>query len=141
MNLLRTQDDAAEDIPLSPLIDAVFLLLIFFLVATMMKKINRDIDVTLPESVAAERLRPRDDNRVVGIDARGVLFFEGKPTTRQALHFRLRELSRESPEVQVRLDVDRDTPTHRVIEVLDLCQFNRLSNVGLRTYDEFYNRR
>ena len=134
-------DDDAEDISLTPLIDAVFLLLIFFLVSTMMKKINRDIDIQLPESVSAERLMPTDDNRVIGIDADGQLYDQGEPTTVQALHNNIRNLGMEDPDTPIRLDVDQATPTHRVIEVLDLCRFNNLNNVGIRTYDEFYNRR
>ena len=134
-------DDDAEDISLTPLIDAVFLLLIFFLVSTMMKKINRDIDIQLPESVSAERFMPTDDNRVIGIDADGQLYDQGEPTTVQALHNNIRNLGMEDPDTPIRLDVDQATPTHRVIEVLDLCRFNNLNNVGIRTYDEFYNRR
>jgi biopolymer transport protein ExbD len=132
------EDD--EEIPLAPLIDAVFLLLIFFLVSTMIKKIDRDIDIELPQSISAERLPPRDDNRVVGIDAGGVIYYEGELSTIQSLHMRIRELALDGDAPQIRLDVDNETPTHRVIEVLDLCRFNNLRNVGIRTYDEFYNR-
>lgn len=137
-----TPDSPPEEdpIPLSPLIDAVFLLLIFFLVSTMMKKLDRDIDIDLPDSVAAERLPPTDDNRVIGIDAAGTIYFEGEPTTVQGLHTRIRRLGMEQPDLPIRLDVDRETPTRRVIEVLDLCRFNNLVRVGIRTYDEYYNR-
>ncbi len=137
---LQNHEGNDEDIPLSPLIDAVFLLLIFFLVATMMKKVNRDIDIELPESVSAERLAPTDENRVIGIDADGLVYYEGEPASIQSLHIRIRDLGISDPDMQIRLDVDRETPTHRVIEVLDLCRFNHLGNVGIRTYDEFYNR-
>jgi biopolymer transport protein ExbD len=133
-------DDEADEIPITPLIDAVFLLLIFFLVSTMIKKINRDIDIELPESVSAERLSPASDNRVIGLNARGEVFYEGQETTIQSLHKSIRSLGLQEQAVQIRLDVDRDTPTHRVIEVLDLCRFNNLFQVGIRTYDEFYNR-
>lgn len=133
-------DDEGDEIPITPLIDAVFLLLIFFLVSTMIKKINRDISIELPESVSAERLSPSDHNRVIGINADGAIFYEGAETTLQSLHKNIRSLALETNDVQIRLDVDRATPTHRVIEVLDLCRFNHLLNVGIRTYDEFYNR-
>jgi biopolymer transport protein ExbD len=134
-------DDEADEIPITPLIDAVFLLLIFFLVSTMIKKLNRDIDIELPESVSAERLAPESHNRVIGINADGEIFYEGQPSTLQSLHRSIRALGLDDPGVQIRLDVDRATPTHRVIEVLDLCRFNNLLQVGIRTYDEFYNRR
>lgn len=141
MDTQSHQEQAEEEIPLSPLIDAVFLLLIFFLVATMIKKQNRDIDIQLPESISAERLVPSDDNYVIGIDADGLVYFEGEETTIQSLHQDIRSIGFEQAEAQIRLDVDQETPTHRVIEVLDLCRFNNLQNVGIRTYDEFYNRK
>ena len=140
MRTTSLEPDSDEEIPLSPLIDAVFLLLIFFLVSTMVKKQDRDIDIQLPESVSAERLAPSDDNRVIGLDAEGLIYYQGEETTIQALHTAIRGLHREEPDMQIRLDVDQDTPTHRVIEVLELCRFNQLLNVGIRTYDEFYNR-
>jgi len=136
---IHDQDDS-EEIPLAPLIDVVFLLLIFFLVSTMIKKIDRDIDIQLPDSRSAEKFLPRDDNRVIGIDAGGRIFYEGEASTIQSLHTRIRQLSVAGEQPQIRLDVDRETPTHRVIEVLDLCRFNNLREVGIRTYDEFYNR-
>jgi biopolymer transport protein ExbD len=53
----------------------------------------------------------------------------------------LREIALYNPEQHVRLDSDELTPLHRVVEVLDLCQFNNLKNVKIRTYDDHYNRR
>jgi biopolymer transport protein ExbD len=133
-------EEADEELPLAPLIDAVFLLLIFFLVSTMIKQVNRDIDIDLPESAAAERLTPRADSRVVGIDSDGMLHFEGEPVSLHTLHTAIRGLGLLTEPPMIRLDVDRAAPTHRVVEVLDLCRFNGLREVGIRTYDEFYNR-
>ena len=137
----RSEDEEADEIPITPLIDCVFILLIFFLVSTMIKRLNRDIDIALPESVSAERLVPASHNRVIGVNAQGEVFYEGRETTIQSLHQSIRSLGIEDDTVQIRLDVDRETPTGRVIEILDLCRFNNLNNVGIRTYDEFYNRR
>ena len=52
---------------MGPLIDCVFLLLIFFLVSTMFKKENRDINIIPPESDSAVKLPPDDKQVVVGI--------------------------------------------------------------------------
>ena len=140
MGMRRTDNEAAE-VSMSPLIDCVFLLLIFFLVSTMTKKENRDIDITLPQSNSAEKLLPNDDEIVIGVDAEGNLFFNGSQTSIMRLHMDLREIALSFPEQYVRLDSDAATPLHRVVEVLDLCQFNNLKNVGIRTYDEYYNKR
>jgi biopolymer transport protein ExbD len=125
---------------MSPLIDSVFLLLIFFLVATMFKKEDRDINILPPLSESAVRLPPDDKQMVVGIDAEGEVFWQGTAVSRTDLHARLRTLSIEEASRRVRLDADAEAPFEAVVEVLNLCQFRGLGNVGIRTYDERYNR-
>lgn len=132
-------DDEA-DVSMSPLIDCVFLLLIFFLVATMLRKLDCDIDVVLPDSTSAEKRLPSNDQVVLGVDADGGFYCDGKLESLMQIHAVLRELARDVPTMQIRIDVDRAAPLHRVVEILDLCQFDGLSNVVLRTYDEHYNR-
>lgn len=140
MRMQRRETDKAE-VAMSPLIDAVFLLLIFFLVATMLKKQDKDIDIVPPESNSAVKLMPDDDIIVLGINEGGDLFWEGRPTTANQFHQRLREVWLTNPDQHLRLDADAATPFHRVAEVLDMCQFRGLNNVGIRTYDDRYNRR
>jgi len=139
MRMRRTSDDKA-DVMMSPLIDAVFLLLVFFLVATMLKKEDRDIDITPPESRSAVRLLPDDEALVLGVNREGEFFWQGTPMTLNELHHRLREAAVVTPDRRIRLDADHQTPFIRVVQVLDLAQFNGMHNVGIRTYDSRYNR-
>ena len=140
MRMRRRNDDKAE-VSMSPLIDAVFLLLIFFLVATMLKQEDRDIDITPPQSQSAVKLPPDDDVVVVGIDAEGLFYWQGRPATANMMHQQLRELAAADRAQRIRLDADADTPFERVAEVLDMCRFRGLENVGIRTYDPRYNTR
>lgn len=140
MGIRYEKDEDKGEISMSPLIDCVFLLLIFFLVSTMTKKMNKDIDITPPESTSAEKLLPSNKVLVIGIDKAGNVFYEGESTTLNKLHQDLREISHLEPNKRIRLDADEKTKLYRVIEVLDVCQFNNLSNVGIRTYDEHYKR-
>lgn len=135
----RSRDE--PDVMMSPLIDAVFLLLIFFLVATMFKKENRDIDIPPPVSASAVKLLPDDEQLVLGVSREGDFFWQGTPLTLEALHDRLREVAVTTPERRIRLDTDHQTPFVHVVQVLDLAQFNGMNNVGIRTYDSRYNRR
>ncbi len=140
MRMRRSESDKAE-VAMSPFIDAVFLLLIFFLVATMLKKQDKDIDIVPPESSSAVKMMPDDDVIVLGINAQGELFWDGRPTTANLFHHRLKDVWLANPAQRLRLDADAQTPFHRVAEVLDGCQFRGLSNVGIRTYDDKYNQR
>lgn len=134
-------EEEKAEVSMSPLIDCVFLLLIFFLVSTMMKKINRDIAIDLPESQSAERLLPTNDQLVIGINPNGDFYVDGQKENIMQIHKALRDLSKDQPHYQIRIDTDRNAPLHRVVEVVDLCQFNGLTNIVLRTYDEHYNKR
>lgn len=140
MRMTRRDEDKAE-VMMSPLIDAVFLLLIFFLVATMLKKEDRDIDITPPESRSAVKLLPDDEQLVLGVTSGGDFFWQGVPMTLDELHHRLREVAVATPDRRIRLDTDHQTPFKHVVQVLDLAQFNGMTNVGIRTYDSRYNRR
>lgn len=137
---INFEDDDPAEISMSPLIDCVFLLLIFFLVATTSKKANKDVDIRLPESASAIKRLATDDQAVIGIDKLGNIFFEGKPASIMVLHDALRTEALANPDKQIRIDADTDAPLSSVIEVVDICQFNHLNEVVLRTYDENYNR-
>jgi biopolymer transport protein ExbD len=126
---------------MAPLIDCVFLLLIFFLVSTMLKKLNRDIDIDLPVSESAEKRVPSNDQSVIGISPDGRFFLNGEETNIMALHRELRALGLENPNWQIRIDTDAKAPLRSVVEIVDLCQFNDLADVVIRTYDEHYNKR
>lgn len=139
MKFKRGQNDDAE-VSMSPLIDCVFLLLIFFLVSTMAKKQKKDIDIDLPESTSAVELRPDNETVVIGIDIYGDLHYEGLPCSTNQLHQYLQDIAETDPERRIRIDTDAKTPFGRFNEVRDILQFRNLNNVGIRTYDEHYNR-
>ena len=140
MRIKRSSEDKLE-IGMSSLIDCVFLLLIFFLVTTIAKKENRDIDIDLPVSTSSLDVPPDNDTMVVGINKEKMLFYNGRPVTVSELHQILLELSEENQDRRIRVDCDKAVAFSRVVEVLDLCSFRGLHNVAVRTYDEQYNTR
>ena len=136
MNLPFFHDLDDPDISMSPLIDCVFLLLIFFLVSSMTKVRNRDIPVELPASDAAVRLRPSDRQSVIGLDAQGAFYWNGQPCTTNFLLEQLRGLCVTDPGRRIRIDMDRNTPFGRFAEVMDACQFYNLSNIGISANEQ-----
>ncbi|MEX2607959.1 MAG: biopolymer transporter ExbD, partial [Kiritimatiellia bacterium] len=117
---LHKKKNAPPEVAMSPLIDAVFLLLIFFLVATMYKKKDRDIDILPPVSRSASRVLTDDKNVMLGVDREGTLFWEGVPSSRGEIHRRIRELGLNDPDRQVRVDADAEAPFEQVAELLNL---------------------
>jgi biopolymer transport protein ExbD len=138
---LKQPEHEEPEISMSPLIDCVFLLLIFFLAATMSKKTNRDINIQLPNSISAEKRLPTDNQTVIGIDKTGKFYYDALSIKLMDLHFRLRKESLRNKNRQIRLDIDKNAPIDSVVNVIDLCGFNNLQNIVFRTYDEYYNKK
>lgn len=133
---IRVEEDEPVDVQMAPLIDCVFLLLIFFLVATTLKKVEKELPIELPQSAAAVDARLEDTTLVIGVDRAGAIHIKGERVTLSMLHDQLRQAAAADPEQRVRIDADQSTEFQHVVHVLDLCQFEGLTNVGLHTRKE-----
>lgn len=141
--MARNPYEEDEDVALSmsPLIDCVFLLLIFFLVTTMLKREIKDVEhLNLPISRSSLEVPPDESVLAIAIDADGLLYLNGDETTVMGLLDQLRVVEQEDPEKRIRIDTDANTPFHRFVEVLDALNFRNLRNVGVRTYHEKYDK-
>ncbi|WP_309385984.1 ExbD/TolR family protein [Cerasicoccus frondis] len=134
------EDDQDVALSMSPLIDCVFLLLIFFLVTTMLKKDLRDVEhLNLPISRSSLEVPPDESVLAIAIDAEGEVYLEGEETTIGQLLEELKVIEQDDPERRIRLDTDENTPFYRLVEVLDALSFRNLRNVGVRTYHEKFD--
>lgn len=130
---LRVEEDEPVEVAMAPLIDCVFLLLIFFLVATTLKKIEKELPIELPQSAASIDSRVEDTSLIIGVDKAGSIYVGSDRVTLSMLHDQLRSAAAINPQQRVRIDADRATPFENVVHILDLCQFEGLTNVGLHT--------
>ncbi len=127
---INFDEDEGIEVQMAPLIDCVFLLLIFFLVATTLKKIEKELPLELPEAVTtAAREVPKSDILTVSIDDRGQLYFGKDPITNSILHSRFREAAAENPLQPVRINASRSAPWYAVMQVLELAKFEGLNDV------------
>jgi len=132
---MRLDLDDGGDIGLDmgPMIDCVFLLLIFFLVSTTMKKPEMEIAVELPEPAISAQPNAERESTVIAIDQDGVFYVSGVPVGQSELHRRLRDIGQADPLAHVRIDVDRRAPSRFLVQVMDLCAFEGLKNYALHT--------
>jgi len=116
---------------MTPMIDVVFLLLIFFVCAASFQVIEDVLPTELPPAGAVEspELPPEIQElgqvtlRLYLQDARPVVELNGRPYAVQGeLRTRLMEAAKLAPEVPVVLDIAADVPMGFVVEVYDLCR-------------------
>jgi len=132
------RDDEALEVQMAPLIDCVFLLLIFFLVATTLKKIDEELPLTLPASGASLEVQQPDSYTVVAIDRDLNVYVDGTPVSMGLLQNSLRARAQEDPRTKIRLDIDQKAPFQRVMQILDILQFEGLTHVGINTRQDAF---
>lgn len=118
------------ELNLIPLIDVVFMLLIFFMLTTTFIH-DRALDVDLPvsESGSAERAELR--NHVIELDQRGQIAIDGQRVTEQELAAVLAEIAEGGRPVV--LWADAQVVNQRVVTVLDLARRAGINKLGMGT--------
>jgi biopolymer transport protein ExbD len=133
MNLQPSDSDEPE-VNLTPLIDVVFLLLIFFMVSTTFEHQSR-IQIDLPEATA-EATSPDDESLEIIIDAQG-RFFLGEQqvvnTELKTLKGAISKVLGERESMPVIIRADAKTPHQAVITALDATSQLGLTRISLAT--------
>ncbi len=112
MRRLRTSEDEEQEVDISPLIDVVFILLIFFMVSTTFVK-DAQLELERPSAQSAE---PANTKSVrVSIDKKGGIYLGDAQVRLWMLQGRVREELRETDEPVVLVVADRMTPTEQLI--------------------------
>lgn len=113
---------------MAPLIDVVFLLLIFFMLTMSMVK-ESDLKVKLPTAKSGGS--PKVEERYVVIDSNGVVFFDKKEVTSEDLKILLEEI--ENKEQSIRVKADKVVQIEKVVEVFDIAKVAGFKNVSIVT--------
>jgi biopolymer transport protein ExbD len=119
-------------IEITPLIDVVFQLLIFFLLTTRFIT-ERSLDVELPAADAGASARERRTVLVLDVDGAGGVYHEGERIGDAALDDLLRRTTAENREAVVLLRADRSVDHGRVVDVMDRARARGLSNLAIGT--------
>lgn len=109
-------------IDLTPIIDMVFLLLIFFLVATTFHQTEREMQVALPAATSAGPISATLREIIVNVDAEGRIIVNGRTIDVQELRSLIERAVAGNPQQKVTVRGDRRTAYVNVIRVLDVCK-------------------
>ncbi len=109
-------------VELTPLIDMVFLLLIFFLVATTFHQTEREMQIALPAAQAAGPISAQMRELVVNVDAEGVIHVGGREITSNDLQSIITDALARNPDQKVTVRGDRSAAYEHIVVVLDVCK-------------------
>jgi len=136
MNLRPDRSDERVDINLTPLIDVVFLLLIFFMVSTTFDR-HAKLKVELPEASATMQ-QQQDEPVVLSIDAKGNYFINDRQlvnTTVETLKIALQKTVADKQDVSLVLRADANTPHQSVVRAMDAASQLGLTRLSIATIE------
>jgi biopolymer transport protein ExbD len=117
---------------LTPLIDVVFLLLIFFLVSSVLKREDLSFLLNLPKSqYSSEVINPKNINISLGLEE---IYLEDKKIVIEELDNVLFSIKDKNTPVNVR--IDEEVKYQRIIKIFDLLKKNNLTNLALVSQKE-----
>jgi biopolymer transport protein ExbD len=114
---------------ITPLVDVVFLLLIFFLLTATYVR-NPNIPIRLPQA-SVHQTTPVKRDVIVAITEEGELRYEGKAVNLDQLRARMRSLYGQTPEAMVLIQADRRARHGKVVEVMDLAKQVGFERLGI----------
>jgi biopolymer transport protein ExbD len=119
---------------MTSLIDIVFLLLIFFLVATRFEEEERDMDINLPRASEAQPTISTQRELFVNVTKEGQFVMDGRPVSLDNLQDRLADAYRTNPGQQrVIIRADRDSRTSHLVAVMNACNKANIRNYSVAT--------
>jgi biopolymer transport protein ExbD len=131
---LRQTDQESPQVNLTPLIDVVFILLIFFMVSTTFQR-ESEIKIELPEA-SSEPVEEKKDVLEIVIDTEGHYFIDEQQvvnTELDTLKKAIRKFLGEETEMPVVIRADRRTPYESVVRAMDATSQLGLVHMSLAT--------
>ena len=131
MKLTRKKEKVLEEsINLIPMINIIFLLLIFFLLTGVVQKKNK-LDIVIPESIHGEKSTLNKKSVIISIDDEGSYFFNDEKVS-------IRNFNKQilSNETNIIINIDQKTKINDLNKVFDLLKNNEVKKVHLNVREK-----
>jgi biopolymer transport protein ExbD len=129
MRKRRLQEvDEEIDLNITPMLDIVFIILIFFVVSTSFVK-ESGVDVSRPGASTAER--KERGNIMIGITADDAVWIDKRQVDIRAVRANIERLHAENPEGAVVIQADRNARTGVLVQIIDQSRLAGVSDVSI----------
>lgn len=128
---LKTHQDDLPAINLTPMIDIVFNLIIFFMVSTRFTEIERKVDLAVPQVADGKTLAEVPQSRAINVYRDGRITLDGAAVTLRELTDQLAAVQRQRGHQNVVVRGDADSPFQNVAGVFAACQRAGISEMGI----------
>jgi biopolymer transport protein ExbD len=127
---LKTHQDDLPPINLTPMIDVVFNLIIFFMVCTRFTDIEQEVGFSIPQVGDTSALPNVPRSRSINVYRDGRITLDAEPVTLSQLTDRLATAQRQQGTVDVVVRGDADGPLQNVAAVMAACRKAGVAEMG-----------
>ena len=132
----RRPVEAEEELNMTPMIDCVFLLLVYFLVATSFTKIEKDITITLPEASNSSVKESESNEIIVNVRKNGVYVVKQRQVELNMLEDMFKEAKEKDDKPMVIIRGDEYALHQDVVKVMNSCLKEGITNVSVATFQK-----
>lgn len=132
----QSQAGERPTIQMAPLIDIVFLLLIFFMSASIFSQLESEINITVPTAKKSQDIRRSPGEIIINIRKDGSIVINQRELSYPDLERMLKRVSQLYKGQPVIIRADKNTYHKEVIRVLDICAGADIWNVSFATMKE-----
>ena len=131
---VKLDESEGLEIQMGPLMDMVFILLIFFIVIAVTKKSIKELGIQLPSpGVAVSEVKPKDKDLVIRVTQAGETWVGDRQVNKQRMLDAIREAQQLDPKTKVRFEIDRRAKFEHLFPVFDQLKHYGLTEWGFRT--------
>ena len=128
-HLLETQEEEENEINLTPMLDVVFIMLIFFIVTASFIK-EAGLDVNRPDAPVTES-KPEDSNILVMITANDEIWIDRRLIDPRAVRANIERLHAENPKGSVVIQPKRQSTNKALVTVMDAARQAGVYSISL----------
>lgn len=129
----RNSQPPPADFQIAPMIDVVFLLLIFFIVTYQLSDYETELDVSVPTAEEGATTTRGYLEELINVRSDGTIVMEKKVYTLDELETKMRRLARVNKNQPIRIRGDGDTKYQDIINVIDRCRKAGIFNISFAT--------
>ena len=115
---LSSKRRVVSHVPMAPMFDMVFLLLVFFMCVSSLSQAGHRIELDLPESTSSETPKDLSNRLLLSVRQDGTLYLGGTPIDEARLPCRLKSLVMDFPDLKLRIRADRQTAFEDIKSVM-----------------------
>jgi len=123
-------------IPMAPLIDIVFITLIFYMTLSIFYQLETELSITVPKAEQSQEVVRSPGEIIINVDREGAVVINQKTLSQPELQNMLQRISSLYPNQSVIIRADKKTYHESVIRVLDACAAANIWNIAFSTMKE-----